>query len=104
MTTETKQQLFNYLANNHDAVLLATDLIEIERIIDSDSQIKYCQEYVEHSLMDKFDDASFEYEFEAIFINAEKAGLDALADELRAEWEKEKNQFIKQINEERAIR
>lgn len=67
-------------------------------------QIKYCQEYIEHSLRDKFDDARFEYEFEAIFIHAEKAGLDFLADELRSEWAKEKNQFIKQLNEERAIR
>ncbi len=67
-------------------------------------QIKFSQEYIEHSLRDKFDDARFEYEFEAIFIHAEKAGLDSLADELRKQWQEEKNQFIKQINEERAIK
>lgn len=67
-------------------------------------QIKFSQEYIEQSLRDKFDDARFEYEFEAIFINAEKAGLDALADELRKQWHEEKQQFINELNQERAIR
>lgn len=67
-------------------------------------QIKFSQDYIEQSLRDKFDDARFEYEFEAIFINSEKAGLNALADELRKQWQVEKQQFINQINEERAIR
>lgn len=67
-------------------------------------QIKFSQEYIEQSLRDKFDDARFEYEFEAIFINAEKAGLNFLADELRNEWAKEKQRIINELNEERAIR